>query len=105
MQRSRKDQIITMLESDPNDSFLQYALAIELEKEGNVKDAITALKELKNKDAEYLGLYLKLAQLLAEVNETEKAITVLQEGIQLAQRIGNRKAQGELNELLLGLED
>jgi hypothetical protein len=50
-------------------------------------------------------LYLKLATLLVDSNRLEDAIEVLKQGIIVAQQQGNRKAQGELSELLLGLED
>jgi len=105
MTNQRKQQIISMLRDEPADTFLQYALAIEHEKDGDVAEAVSSLERLKNQAPEYLGLYLKLATLLVDSNRLEDAIEVLKQGIIVAQQQGNRKAQGELNELLLGLED
>jgi hypothetical protein len=50
-------------------------------------------------------LYLKLAQLYANTNDAEKAIEVINQGIPIAQQINNKRAEGELKELLLELED
>lgn len=102
---NRKEQILQMLQADAEDAFLRYALALEFEKEANILEAIKTLQALKSSSPSYLGLYLKLAQLLTEINQLAEASMVLHNGISLAKEQGNRKAQGELNELLLAIED
>jgi hypothetical protein len=37
---SRKEQLIEMLREDPNDPFLIYGLALEIAKEGDVRNAV-----------------------------------------------------------------
>jgi predicted Zn-dependent protease len=101
----RKEQILQMLASEPEDAFLRYALALEYEKENATQQAISTLQALREASPSYLGLYLKLAQLLIEQNLLFEATETLNQGIEIAKSQGNRKAQGELNELLLAIED
>ena len=103
--QDRKQAIEEMLLQNPKDSFLNYAMAIEQEKVGNNLDAISTLKNLKNIDPQYLGLYLKLAQLYLEINNENDALAILREGITVAKFQKNKKAEGELNAVLLELED
>ena len=102
---SRKQDIIHLLANEPNDDFLNYALAIEEEAEGNYAAAIQVLLNIKQNNSNYLPLYLKLAQLYASTSETKKAIEAINQGIPIAQQIKNKRAEGELKELLLELED
>jgi predicted Zn-dependent protease len=102
---SRKQDILQLVAQEPNDDFLNYALAIEEESEGNYSEAIHILLNIKQRNASYLPLYLKLAQLYANTNDTEKAIEAINEGIPIAQQLKNKRTEGELKELLLELED
>ena len=102
---SRKQDILHLLANEPNDDFLNYALAIEEESEGNYSEAIQILINLKQRNSSYFPLYLKLAQLYAYASENENAIEVIHQGIPIAQHIKNKRGEGELKELLLELED
>lgn len=101
----RKNSILQMLELEPTDEFLNYALAIELESEGEIELAIETLLKLKLHHPNYLAIYLKLAELYANNGEEEKAIGTANNGIQLAKKQNNKKVEGELNVLLMELED
>ena len=103
--QSRKDTILKMLETEPNDEFLNYALAIEQEKEGELSVAIETLFLLKKNSPTYLGLYLKLAELLSNSNKETTAIEIINDGILLAKSQKNTKTEGELKVLLMELED
>jgi predicted Zn-dependent protease len=102
---NRKQAILKMLEETPDDEFLNYALSLELEKENNISKSIEILYNIQKINPNYLGLYLKLAQMLVSTNALEAAINILNSGIDIAKSQKNKKAEGELNELLLGLED
>ena len=101
---SRIKQIRDMLSSDFKDSFLNYALALELEKEGEIDAAIVQLFHLKKLNLDYLPLYYKLAELLTMRQEIAKAKMVYMEGIDLAQKQNNGKTLKELKEALFNLE-
>ena len=60
MAHDRLKLIKEMLETNPEDSFLKYAAALEYEKEGDRKSAIAIIEDLLSKDANYLGGYYKL---------------------------------------------
>lgn len=94
-----------MLEKEPNDDFLNYALAVELEASGNNKAAIDQLNELLKRNPDYLGAYYKLGQLLEAMSSVKQALEVYNKGLELAQRLNNKKAAGELSEAIWLLED
>lgn len=102
---NRVDEIKKMLKTDPNDSFLTYALALEHEKAGDVKAAIKILEELNRQDPEYLGSYYKLGQLYENNNKANKAISIYRAGIKLADEKSDYKAKGELEEALWLIEE
>ncbi|CAN5366542.1 hypothetical protein BH10BAC1_BH10BAC1_17370 [soil metagenome] len=102
---SRLTEIQEMLKTEPNDSFLNYALALEYAKENNVKKAIELIEELLNRDENYLGAYYQLGKYYEELAEPQKAIAIYNHGVSIAQKQKNNKAMGELNEALWMLED
>lgn len=102
---SRLDQIVEMLKSDPNDSFLNYALALEYAKEGKTEKAIESIEQLLARDKNYLGAYYQLGKFYEETDNVSAAINIYQKGIEIAREQKNRKAEGELNEALFMIED
>ena len=94
-----------MLKDEPNDSFLNYALALELAKENDIAKAIGIVEEVLQRDPAYLGAYYQLGKFYEEIQDPEKAMVTYQKGIEIAKSQNNRKAQGELNEALWMLED
>lgn len=102
---NRIAQIKKMMETDPNDSFLVYALALEQEKEGKIKDAIKTIEELMQKDPAYLGAYYKLGKLYESLSKEEAAKKTYLKGIELAKKIEDNKTRGELEEALWLIED
>lgn len=85
-----------MLNSDPENSFLLYALAKEFENEGLIPEAIKQYEKLKNLDPKYSGLYYHLARLYYDTNELTKAFEILDSGIQICKEIGDQHALSEL---------
>ena len=94
-----------MLLIEPEDAFLQYALALELEKEGDVQSAIIRMKDLLRKNEDYLGAYYKLGVLLDQTGQKVKAREVFLKGMIVAQGQNNTKTYRELNEALQNLEE
>jgi tetratricopeptide (TPR) repeat protein len=93
-----------MLNADPDDSFLTYAIAKEYEKTGDIKMAISILNTLREKDPEYVGLYYHLGQLYEEMDEGEEALKVYEEGIAIAKNLKDFHALSELNGVKTNLE-
>ncbi|MFL5753809.1 MAG: tetratricopeptide repeat protein [Bacteroidia bacterium] len=97
--------IMNMLKKDPEDSFLNYALAMEYLAKDETENAIRQLEELVDRDANYLGTYYQLGKLYEQKEEADKAILIYKRGIEVAKQQDNNKAHGELNEALWLLED
>jgi len=94
-----------MLKTDPKDSFLTYALALEYEKEGKTKDSIRIIEELMVEDPDYIGAYYKLGQLYEGQDNLDKARSIYHTGIKLADQQKDNKAKGELEEALWLIEE
>ena len=73
---NRIEEIKKMLKTDKQDSFLTYALALEHEKVGNIKEAISIIEELIKVDPAYLGAYYRLGALYESKGKFDKAISI-----------------------------
>ena len=89
---NRKTELIKLLELEPKDSFLRYAYALEIGKEGDLDSACKLLEHLKSDDSNYLGLYHQLANYYLQQNKEEQALVILEEGIELAKKAGKQKS-------------
>lgn len=107
MSSERLKLIKEMLETNPEDSFLQYAAAIEYENLGNKKTAITTITKLLDRDPDYLGAYYKLGKLLEEEGKEKEAIKIYRRGLEVSKKVSDLKTEGELSEalMLLGADD
>lgn len=97
---SRREQIEGLLKDDPDDTFLNYALAKEFVSEGDVASGITAFDRVLSLNPDYVPAYFQKAQALAGEGETEAARDVLAIGIEVAQRVGDSHAAGEMTAYL-----
>jgi tetratricopeptide (TPR) repeat protein len=102
---TRLEEILQMLKEDPHDPFLNYVLALEFAKLGNIDTAIDALEGIISRDENYLGSYYQLGKFYEQSLQNEKAIEIYRRGIEVARKQKNMKALGELSEALLMLED
>ena len=102
---TRLQQLQEMLKSEPGDSFLNYALALEYANSNEIQKAIGLIENLLHQDSNYLGAYYQLGKYYEQVNEQGKAITTYQNGISVAKAQNNKKAESELSEALLILNE
>jgi tetratricopeptide (TPR) repeat protein len=82
------------------DSFAFYGLGMEYRKEGRIDDAIGTFTQLKEKDPDYLPLYLMAGQTLIDAGRGAEARSWLEAGIAVATRKGDGKTLGELESAL-----
>jgi tetratricopeptide (TPR) repeat protein len=101
----RLSQLQELLKEDPNDAFLQYGIALEYAKKGNVEEAIARIEKLLAEKPDYLGAYYQLGQYYEAVNKNTEATAVYEKGILLAKQLNNTKTMNELREALQQLED
>jgi len=100
---SRKVQIEALLADEPDNSFLRYALAMEYMSAGQPDQALTTFRELLQRDPDYVPAYLQAGQVLAQQGRQSEAREILTAGLQVAQRVGDGHAAGEMSGLLATL--
>ena len=103
--KSRKEILLDMLETDSQDVFLNYALAMEFLGERNFKEAEAQFQKTLNFNTDYLPCFYQLGQVYEKLNQDVLAIEFYNKGIELASKQGNKKALGELKEALWLLQD
>jgi Tfp pilus assembly protein PilF len=93
---SRIDQINQFLETSPNDSFLQHALALEYIKLGEEERAKILFETLLKREPGYIGSYYHLAHLLERLGNRTEAIACYEKGMEEAKKAGETHALNEL---------
>lgn len=84
------------LQTNPNDSFVKHALALEYIKTGDDTTARHIFEEILTNDPGYVGSYYHLAKLLERVGDTNTAIAWYEKGMEAAKKAGDNHALGEL---------
>ncbi|MCZ8285945.1 MAG: hypothetical protein O9353_10875 [Bacteroidia bacterium] len=101
----RREMILEMLLKEPNDVFLNYALAMEYLGTGDFEPAEAQLQKTLSIDPAYLPCFYQLGQTWEKLGNNEQALHYYKLGLELAKSQNNRKAQGELSEAIWMLED
>lgn len=101
----RKDLIAKMLEAQPGEPFLMFAMAKEFEKEGAWEDACSWYARLQREHPGYVGLYYHFGKVLERLGRPEDALAVYEAGIEVAKSQGDRHAWSELAAVKLALDE
>lgn len=96
----RREQLEALLADDPDDVFLNYALAMQLIAEGDSKAGLDRLDRVMQLDANYVPAYFQSAQALAKRGDTERSREYLRQGIDRARAAGDQHAVEEMSGLL-----
>lgn len=99
---SRRIKLEQMLAAEPDDAFLNYALALELAKEDRGA-ALQRLADMNARFPDHVPAYFRRGQILAETGDLAGARHVLATGIQVATNSGDDHAAAEMQELLASL--
>lgn len=100
----RRQKIEAMLADEPNDTFLRYSLAMELEKEGRHQQSLEALGQLMQLDPPLISAFFMAAKQLVKLGRVEEARAHLRDGVEQARQQGESHAADEMSELLQTLE-
>ncbi|HYM94467.1 MAG TPA: hypothetical protein VET23_10035 [Chitinophagaceae bacterium] len=92
----RIEKLKEFLQSSPDDSFLQHALALEYIKLGNDAEARKLFEIILNNEPGYVGSYYHLAKLLERAGETGNAINTCEKGMEEAKKAGDQLSYNEL---------
>jgi tetratricopeptide (TPR) repeat protein len=100
---NRMEKLRAFLEQQPEDVFLQHALALEYEKTGDIPAAIGQFAQLLSNHPKATGSYFHYARLLVQTGQTEKALKAYQQGMEACRVAGDahalRELQGAYDEL------
>ncbi|MFT5725185.1 MAG: Tfp pilus assembly protein PilF [Bacteroidia bacterium] len=99
---NRIKQLEDFLEKEPNDSFLNYALAIEYVGISDYKKAKDIFIKLIREDPDYTATYYHLGKMYQNEKNTVKAEEIYEEGIRLTRL---KKEQHKLAELQTALNN
>ncbi|CAN5710612.1 hypothetical protein BH10BAC3_BH10BAC3_00230 [soil metagenome] len=92
----RINKLKAFLTEQPNDGFLQHALALEYIKAGEDNAARVLFESLLASDPGYVGSYYHLAKLLERLGENDEAVKVYERGVVAAKTAGDNHARNEL---------
>lgn len=92
----RIERLKNFLSTNPNDSFVQHALALEYIKLGDDISARRLFENVLQQNENYIGSYYHLAKLLERTGDREGAIAVCEKGIIKAREVGEQQAYNEL---------
>ncbi len=97
---SRLEKIREMLRQEPEDVFLRYALAMELDSAGNAEESLALFADLMRGDPPHVASFFRTAQILARLGKTALVIEALQAGIQQARSQGDQHTAMEMAQML-----
>lgn len=99
----RREQLEAMLTDDPDDVFLNYALAMQLIADGDSAAGVSHLDRVMQLDPNYVPAYFQSAQALAQHGDTDRSRDLLRRGIDRARANGDQHAVEEMGGLLAQL--
>lgn len=101
----RIDAIKKMLETEPDDLFLNYSLGIEYVSNELHKEAIIQFNKSLSINPDYFTAHYQLGKLFEHMNVPDKAIHHYKLGLATAIKLKHNKAINEFNEALFLIED
>lgn len=96
----RLNQLLKLKENKPEDSFILFALAKEYEKLGCEAESRSFFEQIVKTNPNYLAVYYHFAKNLINNQNIDKAIPLIQQGIEVAKARQDFKSLSELNTLL-----
>jgi thioredoxin-like negative regulator of GroEL len=99
----RREQLEALLAEDPQDVFLNYALAMQLIGVGDSSGGMARLERVMELDPNYVPAYFQCAQAQALLGNTSRSLELLRKGIDRARAAGDQHAVEEMGSLLAQL--
>ena len=84
----------------PDKPFPRYGLAMEYKKAGRFDEAVEQFKAALKLDPDYVAAFMHCGIAQREAGRNDEAKQTLREGLQVAQRIKNSHAAGEISGIL-----
>src|ERR1700761_7413419 len=96
MEPSRLEKLLEFLKNEPNDEFLQYALATEYLRLDDKQTALNYYEGLVANHPNYVGTYYHLGKLYEALNRKDDAIATYESGMKVARAARDNHAHAEL---------
>jgi tetratricopeptide (TPR) repeat protein len=96
MQANRLQKLLEFLKNEPNDEFLQYALATEYLRLNETDKALYYYEKLVAEHPGYSGTYYHLGKLYETLNRKDEALNTYQQGMQVTREKRDNHAYSEL---------
>ena len=97
---TRREKLEALLQNDPSDPFLHYALAMDFASQGDDAEAAARLEALTRSHPDYVPTYLQAGQIYIKLDQNDQARAMLTKGIEQAKRLGDDHAAGEMQGFL-----
>lgn len=91
-----KEKLQAMLDSGRDSALLRFSLGELCFKSGDLNDAVTHLAEAIRQDGQYSAAWKLYGRALLDNNQPEQAISVLDQGIAVAESRGDNQAAREM---------
>ena len=95
---NRLKSLLDFYEEDNNDAFTIYALGMEFLNIDKQK-SLAYFEELISKHPRYISVYYQLGKLYFQINDEQKALTTIENGINFAKEAKDFHTQSELQNL------
>lgn len=102
---NRIDMLLAMLEKEPDDIFLNYALGTEYVGELDVIQAEFQFKKVLQMEPSYIAAYYQLGKLFESQLKNADALHFFKLGLEKAKEAKNNKAVNEFGEAIFMLEE
>ena len=102
---NRIDMLLAMLEKEPDDIFLNYALGTEYVGELDVVQAEFQFKKVLQMEPNYIAAYYQLGKLFESQLKNTEALHFFKLGLEKAKVAKNNKAINEFGEAIFMLEE
>ncbi len=103
--KKRIDALLSMLQNEPKDIFLNYSLALEYVADGNFVLAEQQFLKTLDLQADYIPAFYHIGKLYEQKQDPKRALKFYQSGIEHAKKQGNNKALNEFSEAIFMLEE
>lgn len=101
---NRIEALLSMLQTEPKDIFLNYSLGIEYAANNTLDLAKEQFLKVLNFKQDYIPAYYQLGK-LHEQQKPQEALEYFKKGLELAKEQKNNKAVNEFSEAIFMLED
>jgi hypothetical protein len=94
------EKIRQMLSEEPDDEFLQYAWAMELDSAGDPAQSLLWFQKLMARRPPHVASFFRAAQIHARIGDRAAAVETLRAGIDEARRQNDGHTADEMSQML-----